>query len=196
MTRAAATYWEDEALQGAYEVRSVVNTVSGSGLLNPLPLQGNYAAANAGVAAMTIVYALELKRLGVHVNAVSPSMVRTRLTEDLPGMNEASAIGRIDPRRDPVMMAPLVSYLVSSSCGFTGQVLSVRGTRIAVNRGWSTGDYIQKEGGMWEFAELDRQLSTLSMQDPYDSLAAALGGALGEEDREKIEGAINAQLGG
>jgi NAD(P)-dependent dehydrogenase (short-subunit alcohol dehydrogenase family) len=58
---------------GVHADRAVVNTSSGSGLLNPLPAQVSYAAGNAGVAALTIVSALELGRYGVRVNCISPS---------------------------------------------------------------------------------------------------------------------------
>lgn len=193
VTRCATEYWRDRTRSGNLEPRSVVNTVSGSGLVNPLPLQTNYAAANAGVAAMTTVHALELKRLGVRVNAVSPSMIRTRLTETVPGMDAPTDPAAPDPR-DPVMIAPLVAHLASATCGFTGQVLSVRGTRIGVVHGWSTGTHIDTEAPSWDVADLARRLPELTIEDPFDHLAAALGGALGSADREHLESMINARL--
>ena len=87
VSRWAARYWRD---RGDRADRAIVNTVSHSGLSNPGPTQSNYAAAKAGVAAMTTVHAIELARLGVRVNCVSPSMARTRLTAELPGMAGAA----------------------------------------------------------------------------------------------------------
>lgn len=76
MSRWAAAHWRRRYDEGDRIDRAIVNTASGSGLLNPLPAQSNYAAANAtvaAVAAMTTVHALELRWLGVRVNCVSAS---------------------------------------------------------------------------------------------------------------------------
>ncbi|MDA3642483.1 SDR family NAD(P)-dependent oxidoreductase [Saccharopolyspora indica] len=192
VTRWAAAHWRRQYDRGARVDRSVVNTASGAGLLNPLPAQTNYAAANAGVAAMTTVHALELKRLGVRVNCVSPSMVRTRLTTGVPGMQQAPEAG-LDPK-DPVTVAPLVAHLVDPDCALSGQVLSVRGGSIAVNHGWSGGDRIDKDGQLWTTGELAEGLAGLDLEDPFDRLATAIGGALGAEGRERFEELVNANL--
>ncbi|MFS8101867.1 SDR family NAD(P)-dependent oxidoreductase [Lentzea alba] len=163
----AAVHWREQHEAGVRVDRAIVNTASGSGLLNPLPTQSNYAAANAAVAAMTTVHALELRRLGVRVNCVSPSMVRTRLTATLPGMT------------DPGVVAPLVTYLVSDGCPLTGQVLSVRGGSVAVNRGWSLGPRVDGGDEPWTVAALAGALAAVEMDDPFDTLTTALGGALG-----------------
>ncbi|RKT53686.1 SDR family NAD(P)-dependent oxidoreductase [Saccharothrix australiensis] len=193
VSRWAARYWRGRVSDGVRADRAIVNTASGSGLLNPLPTQTNYAAANAGVAAMTAVHAVELRRLGVRVNCVSPSMVRTRLTTPVPGMAEAPSGGGPDPR-DPVVVAPLVAYLVSDGCPLTGQVLSVRGGSIAVNHGWSRGARVTKEGALWTVPELAERLAELPLEDPFDRLATALGGALGVEGRDRFEAVVNAEL--
>lgn len=193
VSRWAATYWRDRTDDGARIDRAIVNTASGSGLLNPLPTQTNYAAANAGVAAMTTVHALELRRLGVRVNCVSPSMVRTRLTSPVPGMDQTPQDGELDPK-DPVMVAPLVAYLVSEGCPLTGQVLSVRGGSITVNHGWSPGAQVNKDRELWTVPELAENLTALALEDPFDRLATALGGALGSRGREEFEAMVNAEL--
>jgi NAD(P)-dependent dehydrogenase (short-subunit alcohol dehydrogenase family) len=185
----AAAHWRERYAAGARSDRAIVNTASGSGLLNPLPGQSNYAAANAGVAAMTLVHALELGRLGVRVNCVSPSMIRTRLTAAVPGMD-----GGAD--RDPVVVAPLVAYLASPGCPLTGQVLSVRGGTITVNRGWSAGAGVQRQGRPWTVPELAVELPALELPDVFDGLAAALGGALGDVGRERLTAMIAAGLDG
>ncbi|MBN6041172.1 SDR family NAD(P)-dependent oxidoreductase [Amycolatopsis sp. 195334CR] len=185
----AAVYWRGQERAD----RAIVNTASGSGLLNPLPTQTNYAAANAGVAAMTTVHALELRRLGVRVNCVSPSMVRTRLTNPVPGMDQAPPDGQLDPK-DPAVVAPLVAYLVSEGCPLTGQVLSVRGGSIAVNHGWARGAQVTKDGALWTVAELAESLAAQPLEDPFDRLATALGGALGVQGRDAFEAMVNAEL--
>ncbi|MBF6319528.1 SDR family NAD(P)-dependent oxidoreductase [Nocardia cyriacigeorgica] len=192
VSRWATAYWRERYEAGDRADRAIVNSASGSGLLNPLPTQTNYAAANAGVAAMTTVHALELRRLGVRVNCISPSMIRTRLTEQVPGMNQTRS-GGFDPT-DPMVVAPLVAYLVGSSCPLTGQVLSVRGGSIAVNHGWSRGARIEKTSSPWTMAELGAELEQLPLEDPFDRLATAIGGALGVSGREQFEALVNAQL--
>lgn len=180
----AAVHWRAQVEAGVRVDRAIVNTASGSGLLNPLPTQSNYAAANAAVAAMTVVHALELRRLGVRVNCVSPSMVRTRLTAAVPGSGMS----------DPGVVAPLVTYLAGDGCPLTGQVLSVRGGSVAVNRGWSLGPRIDNGDEPWTVAALADALATVETVDPFDALTAALGGALGMTERKDVEAVVNAQL--
>lgn len=194
VSRHAAAYWRDRFAAGDRTDRSLVNTSSGSGLLNPLPTQSNYAAANAGVAAMTTVHALELRRLGVRVNCVSPSMVRTRLTESVPTMDEVPPAETFDPK-DPVTLAPVLAYLVAADCPLTGQVLSVRGGSVAVNHGWHRGEQVDKDG-LWTVPELAAALEVLPLEDPFERLATALGGALGVTGRAQLEALVAAQLDG
>ncbi|RSM80205.1 short-chain dehydrogenase [Amycolatopsis sp. WAC 01375] len=193
VSRWATAYWRGRVDDGVRIDRAIVNTASGSGLLNPLPTQTNYAAANAGVAAMTTVHAVELRRLGVRVNCVSPSMVRTRLTNPVPGMDQTPPEGELDPK-DPAVVAPLVAYLVSEGCPLTGQVLSVRGGSIAVNHGWTRGEQINKDSELWTVPELAENLTALPLEDPFDRLAIALGGALGIDGRDEFEAMVNAEL--
>ncbi|MEV0649589.1 SDR family NAD(P)-dependent oxidoreductase [Phytomonospora sp. NPDC050363] len=189
----AARYWRDSAAPTVD--RAIVNTASGSGLLNPLPTQTNYAASKAGIAAMTTVHALELGRMGVRVNCVSPSMVRTRLTEHVPGMPAPVTEG-FDPT-GPEVTAPLTAYLASADCPLTGQVLSVRGGTIALNRPWSLGPHVERHDRPWTVAELARELSGLDVGDPFADLAASLKGALGGADfgsRAAVQEMIDAVL--
>jgi NAD(P)-dependent dehydrogenase (short-subunit alcohol dehydrogenase family) len=189
----AAAYWRRESDAGAEADRAIVNTASGSGLYNPLPGQSNYAAANAAVAAMTTVHALELGRLGVRVNCIVPSMVRTRLTLQVPGMEQAPPEGGPDPK-DPAVVAPLVSYLVGKGCPLTGQFLSVRGGTVSASRGWTRGGQVQKDGGAWTVPELAQHLEELPLDDPFEQLAAALGAALGSQGRGALQAMISAEL--
>ncbi|HRE00561.1 MAG TPA: SDR family NAD(P)-dependent oxidoreductase, partial [Ilumatobacteraceae bacterium] len=68
--RHAAEYWRSQAKAGVVCDRSVVNTSSTSGLLGNVG-QGNYGSAKAGIASMTIIADLELRRYGVRVNAIA-----------------------------------------------------------------------------------------------------------------------------
>ena len=80
----AANYWREQAKAGKDVKASIINTSSTSGLLGN-PGQGNYGAAKAGIAALTVIAAMELERYGIRVNALAPN-ARTRMTESAPGL--------------------------------------------------------------------------------------------------------------
>ena len=189
VSRWAARYWRDQPVGTD---RAIVNTVSGSGLTNPLPTQSNYAAAKAGIAAMTTVHAVELARLGVRVNCVSPSMARTRLTLEVPGMaeNEGTAF---DPRH-PSMLAPVAAYLASPGCSFNGQVFMVQGTSVVHLESWRAGDAVSKGGGPWTVAELAQAMAGVPRRDPLAEVAAVVGGALGTAGRDQFLARLGAML--
>jgi NAD(P)-dependent dehydrogenase (short-subunit alcohol dehydrogenase family) len=182
VTRWAARYWRDQYEQGARSDRAVINTASGSGLLNPLPGNSNYASANAGIGAMTIVHALELAKYGVRVNCLSPSMVHTRLTETVPGIGT--------PQSDPMRQAVVAACLATSR--MTGQVFSVRGTSVAVNHGWRSGGRIDTPDDVWTVETLSKALNDIPVEDQFDKLASALGGAVGADGRAQLMRAIDA----
>src|SRR3954451_9220157 len=121
-TRWAATYWREQAKAGATVKANVVNTSSTSGLLGN-PGQTNYGAAKAGIGAFSIICAQELARYGVRSNCISPA-ARTRLTEQTPGLGEMvqpPADVSVFDVWDPANISPLVAYLSTADCTFTGQ---------------------------------------------------------------------------
>lgn len=79
--RHAGAYWRQRSKAGEPVDARVINTSSGAGLLGSVG-QGNYGAAKAGIAAMTLMAAAEMGRYGVTVNAIAPA-ARTRMTEDV-----------------------------------------------------------------------------------------------------------------
>src|SRR5690606_22252482 len=128
-----------------------------SGLDSPFPLNTNYAAANAGIGAMTIVHALELARYGVRVNCISPG-ARSRLSGNLPGgltslTQGTPQAGGYDPWH-PVHQAAVVAQLATADCPLNGQVLMVRGSTVTLGRNWSFDERITKEGAGWGVEEL------------------------------------------
>src|SRR5437764_6229294 len=68
-TRFAAAYWREQTKAGSTVKANVINTSSTSGLLGN-PGQTNYGAAKAGIAAFSVIAAMELERYGVRVNAL------------------------------------------------------------------------------------------------------------------------------
>ncbi|MFC4062769.1 SDR family oxidoreductase [Planomonospora corallina] len=147
---------------------------------------------NAGVAALTIVAALELGRYGVRVDCISPSMARTRLALAVPDMGQESPAGRFNPLH-PAASAPVAAYLASAACPFTSQVLSVRGGTVAINHGWPLGGHIHKEG-LRSVEELAEKVKELSMDDPFDKFAQALTGAIGAVGRDRLREMIDTLL--
>jgi NAD(P)-dependent dehydrogenase (short-subunit alcohol dehydrogenase family) len=110
---------------------SVVSTASISGT-RPAAGEAPYAAAKAGVAAITASAALEYAP-SIRVNSVSPGMIATALTEPLlqffPDENEryerTTPVGRIG---EPEDIADVVVFLCSDMARFiTGQNLVVDG---------------------------------------------------------------------
>ena len=137
LTRHAAEHWRDRAKAGVEIDRAVVNTSSGAGLHGNVG-QTNYVAAKAGIAAMTMVNATELKRYHVRVNCIAP-IARTRLTLATPGIGEVMD----KPQFDPGRVSPLVAYLAMADCPYTGQTFSVYGGGIGIYQGWSIAEEIQ-----------------------------------------------------
>jgi NAD(P)-dependent dehydrogenase (short-subunit alcohol dehydrogenase family) len=136
-SRHAATYWRSQFKATSQPVNAkIVNTASESGLYGNAG-QLNYAAAKAGIAAMTIVLARELERLGVRVNAIAP-VARTRLTEATPGVGDSMQAkeGEFD-RFAPENVAAVVGWLASDlSDGVSGQVVKVQGGLAQIVQGW------------------------------------------------------------
>ena len=190
-----ARYWRDEHRASRGADRAIVNTTSGGGLFNPLPAMSNYASANAGAAAMTLVHALELERYGVRVNAIAPSMVRTRLTEDVPGLatSDAQAAGEYDAGH-PIHQAVVAGFLGSADCRLTGQVLAVNGGTVTLAENWARGRSVERGDRAWNMDELADALSTIPITHPLDHLASQIGGALGSAGRERLMAMFDAVL--
>src|SRR5690606_4379916 len=77
--RHAAAYWRAESKAGRPVDARIINTSSGAGLQGSVG-QGNYGAAKAGIAGLTLTASAEFGRYGITVNAIAPS-ARTRMTE-------------------------------------------------------------------------------------------------------------------
>jgi NAD(P)-dependent dehydrogenase (short-subunit alcohol dehydrogenase family) len=140
----AAVYWRGRSKAGEAVTGRIVNTASESGLLGNAG-QANYAAAKAGIAALTIVLARELKNYGVTANAISPR-ARTRMTEDLFGDMAKSEEGKFDAF-SPVNVAPLVCFLASDQAAdVSGQNFVVYGGDVWVMQGWTAAGHISRNG--------------------------------------------------
>jgi len=152
--RHAAAYWRAESKAGRPVDARIINTSSGAGLQGSIG-QGNYAAAKAGIAEMTIQAAAELKNYGVSVNAIAPA-ARTRMTVGAGGaMAEAMAAPEEGfDAMAPENISPLVVWLGSAeSKDVTGRVFEVEGGKITVAEGWRHGP-TQDKGDRWDPKEI------------------------------------------
>jgi NAD(P)-dependent dehydrogenase (short-subunit alcohol dehydrogenase family) len=131
----AAAHWRDRSKAGDEVDARIINTSSPSGIYGN-PGQTNYGAAKAGIAAFTVIAALELGRYGATVNAIAPAAL-TRMTENL-GMGQAS--DEVKEQMGPRWIAPIVTWLASTeAAGVTGRVFDVSGRRLGVAEGWHIG---------------------------------------------------------
>ena len=135
----------------------IINTSSTSGLNGNFG-QASYGAAKAGIAGFTRCMALEGQRYGIRCFILAP-VALTRLTDDLPGMQDESLKERLDPR----LVSPLVVYLASDlSKAHTNRTFYVGGGRIAEMK-MVTAKGVTKtdDGGVWTAQEIADQIGEI-----------------------------------
>jgi NAD(P)-dependent dehydrogenase (short-subunit alcohol dehydrogenase family) len=135
-------------------VARIVNTTSGAGLQGSVG-QSNYAAAKAGIAALTLNQAAELARYGITANAIAPA-ARTGMTTAVPAMAQRMAKpedGSFDYWA-PENVSPLVVWLCSEhSSAVTGKVFEAEGGKLSIADGWRTTTGVEKSA-QWTPQEL------------------------------------------
>ncbi len=92
--------------------------------------QTNYVASKAGVVGMTKVWARELGRKGIRVNAVAPGFIETRLTAGIPEKVVEKLLERIAMGHfgKPVDIANAYVWLASDEAAYvSGQIIGVDG---------------------------------------------------------------------
>jgi NAD(P)-dependent dehydrogenase (short-subunit alcohol dehydrogenase family) len=159
-TRWAAAYWREEAKSGRAKPRNLVHTSSTSGLFSN-PGQTNYGAAKSAIATFSQIVAKELSRYEVKSNCIAPA-ARTRLTLATPGLEDimTSTEGSFDVW-DPANVSPLVAYLSTAGCPFTGETFFVQGGVVKRVQSWTMAETVERTE-RWTVDELGEALSSLA----------------------------------
>lgn len=155
VSRAAAVHWRNASKAADAPVYGrVINTSSEAFLFGPAG-QPNYAAAKAGITALTLSTAQGLSRYGVTANAICPR-ARTEMT---------AAVFNADPADNELdIMAPervgtFVSWLASpQAASVNGQVFVVYGDMVALMAAPTVEQKFTSRTGVFTVEELDEQL--------------------------------------
>jgi NAD(P)-dependent dehydrogenase (short-subunit alcohol dehydrogenase family) len=184
-TRFATAYWREQSKRASGPVYArIVNTSSEAFLLGS-PGQPNYAAAKAGIAALTVATARSCARYGVRANAICPR-ARTAMTADLMGGPPAGAVDPLAPEH----VAPLVVYLAGpGAAGINGEVFVVHGGVAAVMQPPSIrATFLAAEhgspDGMWTPESVHRALSPVFAGAPSPAGPAGPAGFACEDTLE------------
>ena len=130
--RFASEHWRNRAKERGGTVYGRIVNTSSEAFIFGSPGQPNYAAAKAGIVAMTMSAAQVLEKYGVTANVIMPR-ARTR-------MNDSGTLAAMFAKPDagfdvyaPEHVAPLVGYLASpDAANVSGYVLVIYGKQITV----------------------------------------------------------------
>ena len=163
-SRWAAAYWREQHKAGATKKRNIVHTSSTSGLFAN-PGQSNYGAAKTGIATFSQILAKELGRYNVVSNSIAPA-ARTRLTMATPGLGDRIA----EPENkaqfdewDPANISPLVAYLSSEKCHFSGETFFVRAGEVTRIKSWERAETVE-QNDRWEVAKLTDAMGRMASE--------------------------------
>lgn len=170
LCRNAAAHWRQQSKEaGAPVYGRVINTASEAFLVGAEG-QPNYAAAKAGIAALTTSTARATARYGVRANAICPR-ARTAMTSDVFG-SEPPQEGP-DPL-SPDHVTPFVAYLASPAAdAINGQVFVVHGGKVALMSPPTVETRFDATGDGFDATELDERIGGyFAQRDPAATFAA------------------------
>lgn len=168
LNRNAAAHWRATAKATDAPVYGrLINTSSEAGLLGPAG-QANYAAAKAGITALTLSASRALERFGVTANAICPR-ARTAMTADVFGEVPE---GEVDPL-SPDHVVKLVRYLASPGAGqVSGQVFVVYGPTVTLMAAPEIRATFTADDAQWAPADLAETLNSYFDSEPRGTFSA------------------------
>ena len=162
----AVHYWRDQSKAGRKVDARIINTTSGAGLQGSIG-QSNYAAAKAGIAALTLNQAAELGRYGITANAVAPA-ARTGMTTAVEAMATRMAKpadGSFDYWAPENVSSVLAWFASAESAHVSGCVFESEGGRISLADGWRTG-VTREKGERWQPGEVGAAIAQILAEAP------------------------------
>ncbi|WP_244223532.1 3-oxoacyl-ACP reductase [Amycolatopsis circi] len=171
LSRAAARHWRQVSKNtGEPTYGRLINTSSEAFLLGGAG-QPNYAAAKAGIAALTLSCARGLSRYGVRANAICPR-ARTAMTDGIfAAGRRAGGLDILAPER----VAAFVAYLGSPAAeAVNGQVFVVYGDMVALLAPPTVEHRFVSRQGAFDPDELERTITPyFAGRDPRKTFAAS-----------------------
>ncbi len=92
------------------------------------PGQSNYAAAKAGVAALTVTWAREFARYGIRCAAIAPGVIETEMVASMKPEAHERMVSAVPLKRtgEPQEIADTVNYIITNDY-FNGRILELDG---------------------------------------------------------------------
>ncbi len=157
LSRNAAAYWRGQSKESGEPVYARIVNTSSEAFLMGSGGQPNYAAAKAGITALTLTSARSLAKYGVRANAICPR-ARTSMTADVFG----EAPDGDDPL-SPDHVGQFVAYLASPAADkINGQLFVVHGGKVAL-----MGAPVVEQ----TFTSFDDLTTTFDQRDPEKTFA-------------------------
>ncbi|KAA1193284.1 SDR family NAD(P)-dependent oxidoreductase [Pseudohalioglobus sediminis] len=160
--RNVTAYWREKAKQGDEVYGRLISTSSEAAFYGSAG-QPNYAAAKAGIIAMTMGAAQLLIKYGITANVIMPraltDMTAGGQTADLFAPPEGGGFHAFDPAN----VAPLVGYLASPEAGkISGEVFVVWGNQVQVAQRPTLRDaFVNPKGETrWELEDLHETMAS------------------------------------
>jgi 3-oxoacyl-[acyl-carrier protein] reductase len=171
VSRAAAAHWRAASKQAGGPVYGRVVNTSSEAFLFGSAGQPNYAAAKAGIVALTLATAGGVGRYGVRANAICPR-ARTAMTSNVFGADPRGeeALDALAPER----VAEFVRFLASPAAeSINGQVFVVYGGMVALLAAPAVEQRFDAADGTFTAAEFAEQLGGyFAGRDPRRTFAA------------------------